>query len=84
MSADLYRPYFELVENKSHWKDPIDTIIELPTMGSVEEMNMIYKAVEFFTSTTPKFTFISHDVFTNLVYWKVTADGYRMGPAGDH
>jgi len=65
---------FKLVADKDHWKNPIDIVIARPDMG----LEVIDKAVEFYTATAPVFT----PVNGNLVH--VEADGYYAGPAGDH
>ena len=65
---------FELVENKTHWKDPIDTVIDAANVS----IKAVYDAVVHFTGTVPTFTHQGNTLF------QVTADGYRNGPCGDH
>jgi len=75
---------FNLVKNKTHWKDPINALIEPKDIPSVDA------AIRYFTATEPKFTCVgrvasnsdSKNCFTYFVH--VEAAGYRAGPAGDH
>jgi hypothetical protein len=68
---------FDRVAPASHWKDPIDTYVHAP---EVADRVLIDFAVRFFTATVPIFTPVNE---RDGVY-RVRADGYRCGPAGDH
>lgn len=71
------RPSLSAVYDKvksADWKDAIDAVVEL----TVVEAAMVPYAVEFFTATTPTVTLVGPGTY------KVTAAGYRAGPAGDH
>lgn len=78
------KKYFELVQNKEHWKNPIDSYC------TASELNKVYEAIRFFTGTEPTFNYVG-PIFGNEnrfkkgdLIFKVRADGYRLGPAGDH
>jgi hypothetical protein len=66
---------FGRVKNKTDWKDVIDCIVEI---ADDEDRDLIHKAVTFFTATVPAFKHLGGRKY------RVTADGYHMGPAGDH
>ncbi len=69
---------FALVENKADWRGPINaTISAIPGACDVD-VDIICRAVEFFTATTAKVTKNDDGSMT------VTAKGYRAGEAGDH
>ncbi len=63
---------FKKVQNKNHWKGPIDTFIKL------EERDITARAISHFTATPATFIPYSNG------WLKVKAKGYRLGPAGDH
>jgi len=76
---------FKLVQPKTHWKDPIRKWCK------VEEIDLITESVIHFTGTVPNFG-DSHVVW-NQPWGRFkkgneicicVADGYRMGPCGDH
>lgn len=75
---------FDLVCNKNDWKAPIDCIVKIPE-ASVKET--ISDAIEFFTATVAKWELIGGDphgpIATRGLWWRVRAEGYRRGPAGD-
>lgn len=77
LHPDLER-VFDRVRPTTHWKDPIDTIVEL----DADELAMLPYAVEYFTATTPTITPVPNRHGWTL--YLVKADGYRRGPAGDH
>ena len=63
---------FSVVENPDDWKAAV--------FGFVTEKNLevTKAAVEFFTATEP------FPVPVGGTWYRITAIGYRMGPAGDH
>lgn len=67
---------FRLVEPLSHWKDRIDATVDLRNPDT--DIPRLAFAVEFFTATRATITLVSG------TRYRVTADGYRAGPAGDH
>lgn len=67
------RRAFELVEDKTDWKCPIDTILSPPVNEA-----LLSAAIGYFTATKPRFIPMAHGRV------RVVADGYRAGPAGDH
>lgn len=68
---------FEQVQNPNHWKDPIDRF----GRWSEAERAVITDAIRFFTATEASWE--SQNDQPGAI-WRVTADGYRAGPAGDH
>ncbi len=70
------RAAFERVENPNHWKDPVDCIVRDTDQ---DERDLIAFAISFFTSTEASWSRVGQ---TSV--WRVRADGYRAGPAGDH
>ena len=64
---------FTALHGDNHWKDPIDTVI---FRG---EFDLMAQACDFFTAT--KLT-IAEELDDERI--RVTAIGYRAGPAGDH
>jgi hypothetical protein len=64
---------FETVQAKTHWKDPIRSKCK------VEDIKLITSAIIYFTGTVPSF---GQPDKNGMV--KVRADGYQMGPCGDH
>jgi hypothetical protein len=61
---------FEKVKNPTHWKDPIEAVIDDADIAIVEA------AIIYFTGTVPEF-------FHEKGQCYVVADGYRAGPFGD-
>ena len=75
----------KLVQPKSHWKDPIRGWIK------ENEIDLVTRSVIHFTGTVP--TFDDSYVVWNQPWGRfkkgdricvAVADGYRMGPCGDH
>lgn len=64
---------FERVQNKDHWKGPIDAFV---TVRSEDEIALIEAAVEFYTATRATVRPTS-DCFRV----RITAPGYWAGPA---
>ncbi len=62
---------FDLVKSPTHWKDPIEAVI------NEADVAVVTAAIIHFTATTPEFFFKGSRCY-------VIADGYRAGPAGDH
>jgi hypothetical protein len=70
---------FNKVKSLTHWKDPINKIID------VKDKDVVERAIIHFTATIPTFHKLRNVNKVNKDLWlRVTADGYRMGPAGDH
>lgn len=67
------RTNFEKVQPRTHWKDPIDSI--LPAGTTREELNEIAEAIEFYTCTSPIFSALADGRI------RCTARGYWGGPA---
>ncbi len=66
---------FELVKNREDSRGPIDAMVHADLCEVSPEV--IVRAIEFFTATTPKVT-------REGEYLVVKSLGYRAGPAGDH
>ena len=64
---------FDAVSDPEDWKAPIAAYIP----GEV--FDIVYRAIVFYTSTVPSGTYVPSEG-----RWIIRADGYRMGPAGDH
>ena len=64
---------FELVENKSHWKKPINALVSTDA-----DIDLIHAAVIHFTATVPIFRNVSKNGNDHIL---VLADGYYAGPA---
>ena len=72
---------FSSVQNPADWKAPIDCILDLRGLCLIEVRNKLARvkaAIEFFTATTASVHVVDGGIY------RVTALGYRMGPAGDH
>lgn len=75
---------FKLVQNKEHWKNPINAYC------TTDEAKPVAAAITYFTATIPTFNFIcildedDGRFKAGDSILKVRADGYRKGPAGDH
>lgn len=69
-SREELQTTFDLVCDQDDWRAPIETIVP-----SQVDFARVIHAIEFFTATTPTFTPCSGGV-------RVTAKGYRAGPAG--
>ena len=70
---DELTPYFEAVQDRGDWKNPIDGFIR------EEDIQKTASAIMFFTATTASF-----ENTTSPGWVRVTSEGYRRGPAGDH
>ena len=66
---------FDLVKDPMDWRAEISAEIWQEAAEAVGGESAIKSAVEFFTATTPRFCTFSGRII-------VSADGYRMGPAG--
>ncbi len=62
---------FDKVKNPTHWKDPIEAVID------EADTAIVTAAIIHFTGTVPEFVFEGSQCY-------VVADGYRAGPCGDH
>lgn len=69
---------FKSVHNEKDWKARINKTLSVPAAGRQAWEDLVFEAVLYYTATFPEFT----DLSDGRV--KVTARGYRMGPAGDH
>lgn len=63
---------FDKVRDRKDWKEPIDAII------LAEELGNCLAAIEYFTATVAEYHHFGDGTT------RITADGYRAGPAGDH
>jgi len=68
---------FHKVCDCQDWKAPISAWI------FAEDVPLVLAAIEFFTATKGKLV-ESHLTNENRVECLIKADGYRLGPAGDH
>jgi len=62
---------FDLVANSKDWKAPVDAVVPVAMDG------VVAAAVEFYTATKASFAVVKGGL-------RVSAAGYRAGPAGDH
>lgn len=72
--AELMRLAFDQICNKADWKAPIDCIV--PWFAA----NIYMDAIEFMTAT--KATAFRHIDASGVSGFRLTAPGYRAGPAG--
>ncbi len=63
---------FEKVQDSAHWKNPINSCCR----GA--ELEVTREAIRFFTGTETEFFYLDNG------WYKIKADGYRLGPCGDH
>lgn len=76
--AELCRKAFELVANKLDWKGPVNAFV--PVNETVYAPEVIAYAVEFMTATT---CFVREEISkSGECGYRVSAMGYRKGPAG--
>ena len=66
-------PVFEKVQNKEHWKNPIDAFID------PKDFEVTNDAIAFFTGTRIKSTVLQAGG-PNHGKWHIKADGYFLGP----
>lgn len=71
-SQEELQAAFDLVRDPKDWKNHIDTVIDADKQGIVAD------AISHFTATSAHFEELPNGKL------RVIADGYRMGPAGDH
>jgi hypothetical protein len=69
---------FDVVKDQTDWKAPIDVILSGDT--SLEDLALYTAAIQFFTATEAK---INYGDYIDGGF-RITAPGYRAGPAGDH
>lgn len=78
--------FFKQVQNCQDWKAPIcaQVLVGIQETGiDTRLLRGLVAAVEFFTATKAAATVdYRHD--KKSWFALITADGYRMGPAGDH
>lgn len=77
---------FELVKPSGDWKAPIDLCVSEEALKTLDPdtgkaLADVCEAVDFFTATIAT---VRPTVTPNGISWRVMADGYRAGPAGDH
>lgn len=65
---------FKKVQNADHWKNPIDAVID------TADIDVTRAAIQHFTGTQAEFKLC----IGQHGKWRVEAEGYRAGPAGDH
>jgi len=68
---------FDRVAPASSWRDRIDSVVVAATL---DDRRLLDFAVRFYTATVPTFRPLNE----REGIFRVTADGYRAGPAGDH
>lgn len=71
---------FNMVKDDEHWKNPISKTLH---NVSFEQLVVVKKAVQFYTATEAKVQLFKI-TGPETVNARVSADGYRVGPAGDH
>ena len=72
-TRDALAHAFDRLCDPADWKAPIDTWVP------GELVRIAVCAIELYTSTTPIIT-----LDTDTMRYRLTAPGYRQGPAGDH
>lgn len=75
LEQNTLRKAFDRVANSNDWRAPIDAVVVVLDDAELED---IRDAVEFFTATQATITLVDGRTY------RVQADGYRRGPAGDH
>ena len=79
--TDLERA-FGLVKDPADWKAPIDAFLPDFPSGLIDQ---VIAGIRFYTATEPTVTPETVRSGTlRLKGFRITADGYRAGPAGDH
>ena len=68
---------FKRVQNPNDWRGLINAIIQV---DSQKELDLITEAIMFYTATKATVTRISNAIYGRV--YRVTAAGYRAGPAG--
>lgn len=80
--ADILRAAFNQICDPNDWKAPIDALV--PAAG----FKIYQDAIQFMTATHP--TIHERDADGKRFYlnrqqaFRITSEGYRNGPAGDH
>jgi len=64
---------FNVIKNKEDWRAPIDVVVHKYAV------DIVCASIEYFTATEPKKT-----LMLESGNYRITSEGYRMGPAGDH
>lgn len=72
---DILKPAFELIEDKAHWKNPIDAWIK------VSQFNLCAEACQYFTATELSATGEARRNNAGETEIRVKAAGYYGGPA---
>jgi hypothetical protein len=71
-TQDQLESAFAKVRNPRDWRAPISAIV------AAEDLTVCFLAIEYFTATRATVEHLYADKY------RLTADGYRKGPAGDH
>ena len=71
-NRDALKPYYDMLATKDDYLGPIDTYVKTSHIG------IMRRACLFFTATPLRIIERTEDGY------RVQADGYRAGPAGDH
>ena len=77
LSLPQLKHAWDLIKPMPDWKAQVNCDVLINSDG---EKRAIKVAVEWFTATTPTIERVSE--YENV--YRVKADGYRRGPAGDH
>lgn len=85
METEKARKAFELVTPErfgaKDWREPIEAIVTGVELAEAKvTIEEVAEAVAFMTATEAKVEAVPTG--TRFVVWKVTATGYRRGPAG--
>ena len=67
---------FKRVCDPDDWRAPINCVIRLGPENDLRELELIAEAVMFYAANKVRFVRLKHRTY------RVTADGYRAGPAG--
>lgn len=78
--ADVYRAAFNAVCNRDDWKAPVHCLV--PPQDELKDLYV--KAVMFCTGTTAEFFLTNEPAPQGGYYLRMVAEGYRLGPCGDH
>ena len=79
----LHNRAFDLVSSRFDWKNEINTFVTMQHLRAEEvTIEQIVEAVAFFTATKATIRYADNRMAGEGYF--VSADGYRLGPAGDH
>lgn len=71
---------FNRVQNRTDWKAPIDWTGCLDN----KQATLTIEAVSHYTATPARIRYLTEPGKSGLALVRITAAGYRAGPAGDH